>query len=318
VLDALDRVAGKLEQQAAKQAEKQRRIAEKLDEHAARQAEKQQRITEKLSEHARRHERLAEKAAKAAEQLDRLHTHLGALDVWLRYEPGARRPRFTRDDIAAAAMHIADTEGFAAVSMRRIAQDLDAGTMTLYHYVKTKDELLALLNDAVMGEVVVDGPVPDDWRAALTLIAQRTRAAVVHHPWIMDINDEPPLGPNSVRHFDQTLQAVASLPVSLSEKFDIVTTVDAYVFGYCLAERSNLSATDPQAKTETDLFPTEMRDYVNGLVRTGDYPTLAALFDEYGVDTLWEEIARRMNDDARFERNLSRVLDGIAAGLPSR
>ena len=52
-------------------------------------------------------------------------------------------------------MRIADAEGFDAVSMRRIAAELDAGTMTLYHYVRTKDELLTLVIDAVMGEVVV-------------------------------------------------------------------------------------------------------------------------------------------------------------------
>ena len=65
-------------------------------------------------------------------------------------------------------MRIADAEGFDAVSMRRIATELDAGTMTLYHYVRTKDELLTLVIDAVMGEVVIpdDEPMPDDWRAA--------------------------------------------------------------------------------------------------------------------------------------------------------
>ena len=49
------------------------------------------------------------------------------------------------------------------MSMRRIAAELDAGTMTLYHYVRTKDELLTLVVDAVMGEVVIppDEPMPD-------------------------------------------------------------------------------------------------------------------------------------------------------------
>ena len=63
-------------------------------------------------------------------------------------------------------MRIADAEGFDALSMRRLAAELDAGTMTLYHYVRTKDELLTLVVDAVMGEVVVpaDERLPDDWR----------------------------------------------------------------------------------------------------------------------------------------------------------
>jgi AcrR family transcriptional regulator len=55
--------------------------------------------------------------------------------IWLREEPNARRPSHTRAEIAAAALAIADAEGFDAVSMRRVAEKLGAGTMTLYHYV---------------------------------------------------------------------------------------------------------------------------------------------------------------------------------------
>ena len=61
-------------------------------------------------------------------------------------QPGTRQPRFTRDAIASVAVRIADTEGLDALSMRRLAAELGAGTMTLYHYVHTKDELLALVD----------------------------------------------------------------------------------------------------------------------------------------------------------------------------
>ena len=44
------------------------------------------------------------------------------------------------------ALQIADDEGFAAVSMRRVAARLEAGTMTLYHYVQSKDDLVALMD----------------------------------------------------------------------------------------------------------------------------------------------------------------------------
>ena len=108
-----------------------------------------------------------------------------------------------------------------AVSMRRIAAELDAGTMTLYHYVRTKDELLTLVIDAVMGEVVVpaDEPMPDrlarradvDRRAHAATRCSGTRGSSTS-PTI------PPIGPNSVRHFDQSLQAVASLPITLGRQ----------------------------------------------------------------------------------------------------
>src|SRR3954447_23595661 len=88
--------------------------------------------------------------------------------IWARPAPGSRRPAYTREQIARTAIAIADAEGFEAVSMRRIAADLGAGTMTLYHYVGGKDELVALVSDAIMGEIVVpDDELPDGWREGL-------------------------------------------------------------------------------------------------------------------------------------------------------
>jgi AcrR family transcriptional regulator len=283
------------------------KIAEKIGERLSGTLERKSANAARRLEHLERH---TAKAAKKAEALDRIAAHLGALDVWTRVEPAARRPRFTREEIAATAIRIADAEGFAAVSMRRIAAELDAGTMTLYHYVRTKDELLTLISDAVMGEVVLpaDESMPDDWRDALRLIADRTRAALQRHPWILDITDDPSIGPNSVRHFDQTLHAVASLPITLTEKLDIAGMVDEYVFGYCLQLRNN---TQPEPG-----FDAGMIDYVNSLLEKGDYPYLAAMAADVGIDTAWNQIEAHMRDTSRFARNLDRLFDGIEASLP--
>jgi AcrR family transcriptional regulator len=302
----VEKVAEKVADKAAEKASKQERIAQR----AARKAASLERTAGKVSDHAARHERIAAKAAMKAEMLERISSGLGAIDLWTRGEPVARRPRFTRDDIAQAAMRIADTEGFDALSMRRLAAELDAGTMTLYHYVRTKDEVLTLLLDAIMAEVVLgpDEPMPADWREAMTTIAERSRASILRHPWIMDITDDPALGPNSVRHFDQSLEAVASLPISLAEKVDIVSVVDEYVFGSCALERD-------QRHPESN--PTIV-GYVNSLVATGEYPQLAALADEHGLEAAWQQIEEQRKDPDRFGRNLRRLLDGIEADLPDR
>ena len=282
-------------------------VAEKINA----QAVKIEAKAAKISAKAARNERVAAKAAFKAEVLKRAAEQVHAFELWTRPGPGTRRPRFTRDEIAATAIRIADAEGFAAVSMRRLAAELDAGTMTLYHYVRTKDELLTLLTDAVMGEVVVpdDQEFPAHWRDAITLISERTRAALQRHPWILDITDDPPIGPNSVRHFDQSLQAVSSLDLELSAKFDIVLAVDEYVFGYCLHDRNNLQPESPAQDRDV------MR-YVEHLVTTGDYPQIAALVDEFGLEPAWEKIGAHHRDPGRFGRNLARLLDGIEAGLP--
>jgi AcrR family transcriptional regulator len=86
-----------------------------------------------------------------------------------------RPPRFTRERLAQVAFEIADREGFGAVSMRRVAQELGAGTMTLYGYVRTKDELVALMDDHLMGELLVsEDELARPWREALTAVLRRT------------------------------------------------------------------------------------------------------------------------------------------------
>ncbi len=262
---------------------------------------------------AKQADKVAAKTAMHVETLERLAAHLETIDVWTRTDRISRKPRFSRDDIAATAIRIADAEGFEAVSMRRLAAEMGAGTMTLYHYVRTKDELLALVVDAMMGELLYppDEPIPADWREALTGIATRTRAALERHPWTLDINDDGLLGPNSVRHFDQTMQAVAPLHIPLGEKFDIISAVDEYVFGYCLHHRNN-----QMSREQT--FDDDTLAYVNGLVESGDYPQLEAMTREYGLEEGWRLIDTHMRDPQRFARNLARLLDGFESEIQRR
>ena len=179
-------------------------------------------------------------------------------------EPGARRPRFTRDEIAAAAMRIADAEGFDAVSMRRLAAELDAGTMTLYHYVRTKDELLTLVRRRGHGRGRARPPTsrcPTDWRDAITMIAERSRAAL----------RASSVDPRHRRRSRRSARTACATSTSrcrpsrrcrsrLAEKIDIVTAVDEYVFGYCLHR-----AQQPHDRTSRS-FDDDMVAYVNGLV----------------------------------------------------
>ena len=153
--------------------------------------------------------------------------------IWDRPEPGARRPRHTREQIAAAALAIADREGFEAVSMRRVAREVGAGTMTLYHYVRTKADLVDLMDDAIMGEVLIpDGELPATWRAAMRAIACSSYAAFLRHPWALQAMTGSRGGPNGMRHFEQSLAAVASLALPARAKLELMGIVDDYVFGF--------------------------------------------------------------------------------------
>jgi AcrR family transcriptional regulator len=266
--------------------------------------EKSGRLADKVGEKAAK---LADHAARGAAALDRVAERLDALDLWTRSEPGARKPHLGRAELAGVAIRVADAEGIDAVSMRRIATELDVGTMTLYHYVRTKDELLALMVDELLGEIVVpDRDLPDDWQGAMTMIAIRSRDTLRRHPWVLDISTGPTIGPNAMRHFDQSWQAVAGLDSDVDTKLDVITAVDEYVFGFCLEERRSF------ADDERD---PGMIGYLQELLVEGDYPALRALTAELGLAELWSRMETHAADAGRFGRNLARLLAGFRAGV---
>jgi AcrR family transcriptional regulator len=267
-----------------------------------------ERLTEKLERKAANLDRHAAEIARKAEALDRAGDRLASIDLWMRGLGAQRKPRFTHDDVRVAAMRIVDAEGFEALTMRRLATELGAQTMTLYHYVRTKDELLSLIHDAVMGEVVVppDEEIPNDWEQAIAQIARRTRDALLRHPWATSLSEGPSLGPNSVRHFDQSMQALAGLDHPFAVKLEILMLVDEYVFGYC---------TQVVGSSGFEELP-EFSEYVTQLIADGSFPQVQAVIAELGLEAMWRTVGDHLADPDRFERNLWRVIDGIARSLP--
>ena len=230
--------------------------------------------------------------------------------IWARAEPGSRRPRFTREQIAAAALAVADSEGFEAVSMRRVALELGAGTMTLYHYVRAKADLLDLMDDAIMGEVLVpEGELSADWREALTEIALRSRAAFARHPWALEGLRGARGGPNGMKHFEQTLAAVSSLDLDLAGKLELALIVDDYVFGYVLrSSHSRVALPDEGARAA-------IGSYLSTLLATGDYPNTSRMFAGMDVAEGLELMIAAFRNEDRFARGLERLMDGLEASL---
>lgn len=228
--------------------------------------------------------------------------------IWLREEPNSRRPSHTRAEIAAAALEIADAEGFDAVSMRRVAQRLGAGTMTLYHYVRNKDELITLMFDAVMAELLIpEQELSGGWRHAVARIAIGSREAFRRHRWALDRLGDGRPGPNGLRHFEQSLRAVADLDISAAERFEVIGQIDDYVFGFALREAQELEEHERG-------WPPHLVEFFQSQLDSGDYPLirefLGADADE-GID----RVIAFLNREGRFERGLEKLLDGIEAGI---
>jgi AcrR family transcriptional regulator len=237
--------------------------------------------------------------------------------IWLRPEPTGRRAPRSREDIAEAAVAVADTEGIDAVSMRRVASELGLGTMSLYHYVRSKDELLDLMSDAIMGgQLVDDAEVHKGWRAGLTAIAHATRRNFERHPWMGDAMRPRPSsvpGPNALRHIEQSLAAVADTGLDAQGQMDLIAAVDDYVIGYVIR---TLRFAEEEENAPGEEWLAEMFEHMRKRIEGGDYPHLqCALEANRAQGRTDEELARMATDERRFERGLERILDGIEVEL---
>lgn len=179
------------------------------------------------------------------------------------------KPRLTREKIATTALAIADKEGFTAVSMRRVAQELQVGTMSLYYYVKAKDDLIAAMDDALMGEALLPS-LPKDWRRAMMEIAKRTHAVYIRHPWALVAMLSAPPGLNAMRHTEQCLEALAETSMTAKQKITLLATVDDLVFGHALRE----AATDATIDME----------FAAAQLATGAFPRLAKIFSSGRIE----------------------------------
>ncbi|MCY1142002.1 TetR/AcrR family transcriptional regulator [Actinoplanes sp. Pm04-4] len=111
----------------------------------------------------------------------------------------AKGQAFTRDDLAATAVALADRDGLDVVSMRRVAAELGITAMSLYWYVDTKEQLVELMVDRIFAEQ--RAPVGDDWRSRLRSIGQDTLAMYRAHPWFIQALGRPSTlpGPGQLR-----------------------------------------------------------------------------------------------------------------------
>ncbi len=234
--------------------------------------------------------------------------------IWARPQPAGRKPRFTREQIAQAALRIADAEGFEAVIMKRIAAELGAATMTLYYYVRNKADIVALMQDAILADQLVPAAeLHTGWRAATATIARRTRAVLLAHPWSPTALTEATFGPNALRHMEQSLAALADTGLTHRDKFELIAAVDAYVLGASLQAIESLSRA-AIADSDPDAVAAAV-DYGTRLLGTGEFPHLSA-FNERPPHT--DPAGPPMTDHAltdQFERGLTALLDGLATQL---
>lgn len=161
--------------------------------------------------------------------------------AWGMHEVPQRGPSrgLSHERIVAAAMAIADEQGLSAVTMQRVAESLGFTTMSLYRYVASKDELLQLMQDAVIDPESIPRLDVEDWVQGLRRWALLLRDVYRRHPWVLDIprGAVSVLMPNSMRLADLGLRAMRTLRLSDGEKISVILGISMYAASFVTLER---------------------------------------------------------------------------------
>ena len=194
------------------------------------------------------------------------------------------------------AVALAARDGIESLTMRKLADELRAGAMSLYHYVANKDELLDGMVDIVFSEIEVpsDGV---DWKTAMRRRAISAREALLRHRWaigLMESRKNP--GPANLRHHDAVMGCLREAGFSFEATVHASSVLDAYVYGFALQEKSLPSL---EAGEETARILDARRERVP----IDEYP--------YLVEVVTELPKSGYNFATEFEFGLDLILDGL-------
>jgi Tetracyclin repressor-like, C-terminal domain len=171
------------------------------------------------------------------------------------------------------------------------------------HLSARKDGLIDLMVDEVIAGALLD-EIPHNWRDALSAIARALRAVCLAHPWMVTAaGRQALLGPNVMRHVEQSLEATAALGLDWTKRLAVWRAVDSYTMGH-----AHLSPGRDQSEGNTAPDPgraAAAEAYLQGLAGSGNFPNLAAL----GAAGL----LHNDHDELTFETGLGWLLTGIAA-----
>jgi DNA-binding transcriptional regulator YhcF (GntR family)/AcrR family transcriptional regulator len=220
----------------------------------------------------------------------------------------APKQALSRDHVLRTAIAIADAEGLAAVSMRRLAAGLGVGPMSLYRHVAHKDELVTQMVDQVFGEPELPAPGPEGWRAKLELVSRRQWELSRRHLWLPRAVSftRPLLVPNMMAHTEWTLRALDGLGLPMTTRIREALTLHALVITVALTMADEVEAEQETGMTLTRWW-LDQRTRADELLGSGRFPLLATVSEETISDL-----------DGLFEYSLARHLDGFAAMLAQR
>lgn len=208
----------------------------------------------------------------------------------------APRQATTRQEIARAALEIVDRDGLDALTMQRVAEAVGAGTMTVYGYVRSKEELLDAMVDAAV-EDVEPPPGKGSWRQQLHDLAHVAHDMLTRHPALVQIRlRQPVLRPESLRFGEAVLRILHEAGFESREATQAFRLLFTFVFGFAgLSPEQSAEAARREAAAAIAGLPAEQFPHLTGAAA---------------------EASMAMAGEAQFEYGLERILDGLEARRP--
>lgn len=216
----------------------------------------------------------------------------------------AAEQELTTERIVRTAVSIADAEGIAALSMRRLATELDAAVMSLYRHVPSKDDLLTAMLDAVMSQPRSSGPTPEGWRAATEAMARWYWRLCKAHPWICGVMSlvRPMMVPHGMDATDASIRVLRDAGLDIAASLEVTVAVASLVLGVGVSLQLEADAQRDTGMTSQEWMDAQEAAFqrAGGTIR---FPMLTEISAVPGFD---------LRLDAVFETGLALMLDGLA------
>jgi AcrR family transcriptional regulator len=206
-----------------------------------------------------------------------------------------RRSPLTRTRVLDAAIDLADRDGIDAVSMRRLGQELGVEAMSLYTHVRSKDDLLDGMADAVVARIPL-GRRASGWHEELRLMILGARAEMLRHPWtarIVETRASP--GPATIGYMDAVARVLFDGGFSTDLAHHTLHVLGSRVLGF-----------------SQDLFDDGAE--VDPAVAAAAAQQLAAVYPSVGAIAMaasHEGGLGGCDDDVEFTFGLDLILDGL-------
>jgi AcrR family transcriptional regulator len=216
-----------------------------------------------------------------------------------------RRPQLTREQVVMAAVELADRDGIGSISMRRLAQELGVEAMSLYTHVRSKDDLLDGMVDAVISMIPADADADADaadWRTSLRRMALGARSVMLRHPWAPGtVETRTALGPAGIAYANAVLGILREGGFSIAQAHHALHILGSRVLGFAQAVFDDSADPDPEAAAS---LPDEF---------AAAFPYAA----EMALAVTHGGALGPCDDDGEFEFALDFILDGLQRLLPS-